>query len=265
MRGSVTARSATTLLAARPRGLAERRQAVLRDLVELPVLRRRVDLRIGRAGVRRRERRRTCRRGGRRPEPLQAARGAPRGRRACSGRPMNDSHASPRRRADGIARLGPARCDRAVVREHGARRADNVAAQPTEGARGEDRGDRGHRRSARVGALAGGRDARAPPAAARRHAERARGARPRDGPQHDAAARVAQPHRPHAHPRRGRRVLRPARGRRRRLAGRARAAQPGTARHAARANQRASIRSYAECRPRRYSRAGSPRRVRCRA
>ena len=36
----------------------------------------------------------------------------------------------------------------------------------------------------------------------------------------------------------GRRVLRPARGGRRRLARRARAAQPGTARHAARRNQR---------------------------
>ena len=38
------------------RRLAKRRQPVLRDLVELPVLRRRIDLRIGRTGVRRRER-----------------------------------------------------------------------------------------------------------------------------------------------------------------------------------------------------------------
>ena len=56
VRGSFVARSATTLLAGGPERLAERSQAVLRDLEQLPVLLRGVDLRIGRAAVRGRER-----------------------------------------------------------------------------------------------------------------------------------------------------------------------------------------------------------------
>ena len=87
----------------------------------------------------------------------------------------------------------------------------------------------------------------------------------RDGAQHRAAAGMAQPHRPDAHPRRRRRVLRPARGRRRRLARRARAAQPGAPRGAARRDERAAAaRPPRPVRARRWQ-AGSPTRARCRA
>ena len=73
------------------RGLAERGQAVLRHLVQVPVLRGRVDLRIGGAAVRRRERDERAAAVARAPASPPAARAAPRGRRARSGRPMIDS------------------------------------------------------------------------------------------------------------------------------------------------------------------------------